>query len=85
MKTVALTVRLPQRIAADIARESRKRNISKSDVVRERLDRKEKPAPGSMLDDIADLIGSVDSGPPDLSARKKHYIRVMGYGRNRHR
>jgi hypothetical protein len=85
MKTVALTVRLPQRIAADIARESRRRNISKSDVVRERLDRTEKPEIPASLADIADLIGSVDSGPPDLSARKKHYLRVMGYGRNRNR
>ena len=35
--------------------------------------------------DIADLIGCVDGLPTDLSARKKHYLRVMGYGRKRPR
>jgi hypothetical protein len=46
MKTVTLTVRVPQRIAADIARESRERKVSKSDVVRERLEeRKSSPKP----------------------------------------
>ncbi len=36
------------------------------------------------LADIADLIGSVDDDlPADLSARKKHYLRLWGYGRNR--
>ncbi|MFZ1105613.1 MAG: hypothetical protein WAN86_22605 [Hyphomicrobiaceae bacterium] len=36
------------------------------------------------LADIGDLIGSVDDAlPEDLSARKKHYLRVWGYGRNR--
>jgi hypothetical protein len=33
-----------------------------------------------MLDAIADLIGSVDGLPADLSARKKHYLRATGYG-----
>ena len=36
------------------------------------------------LDDIADVVGAVDDGlPADLSARKKHYLRLWGYGRNR--
>ena len=34
---------------------------------------------------IADLIGSVERGPSDLSARKKHYLKVMGYGRKPHK
>jgi hypothetical protein len=33
------------------------------------------------LASIRDLIGAMDSGPPDLSARKKHYLRAWGYGR----
>jgi Arc/MetJ-type ribon-helix-helix transcriptional regulator len=85
MKT--LTVRLSEPLAADIEEESRKRRISKSDVVRERLER----APGlprqtASLDAIADLIGSVvDDLPVDLSARKKAYLRATGYGRKRPR
>jgi hypothetical protein len=54
--------------------------------VRERLERAPagaaEPNPASY--DIADLIGSVDGLPADLSARKKHYLR-LGYGRKRSR
>jgi hypothetical protein len=82
MKT--LTVRLPERLAADIEAESRERRVTKSDIVRERLERASAPSSGS-LDAIADLIGSVDGLPADLSARKKHYLRTTGYGRKRPR
>jgi hypothetical protein len=84
MKT--LTVRVPEALADDIETESRKRGISKSDVVRERLQRERQGGLPPGLDDIADLIGSVDDDlPADLSARKKHYLRVYGFGRNRSR
>ena len=85
MKT--LTVRLPEALVAQIEAESRKRKLSKSDVVRERL-RRAGPAagefPASYLA-IADLIGSVKSGPADRSTRVKHYLKSTGYGRNRTR
>jgi hypothetical protein len=81
-----LTVRLPDSLAAEIEAESRRRGVSKSDIVRERLERAPtgaaEPNPASY--DIADLIGSVDGLPADLSARKKHYLR-LGYGRKRSR
>jgi Arc/MetJ-type ribon-helix-helix transcriptional regulator len=85
MKT--LTVRLPEPLVADIEAESRGRKISKSDVVRERLQlgsgsARRKSAP---LHAIADLIGSVEGLPADLSARKKQYLRATGYGRKRPR
>jgi hypothetical protein len=32
---------------------------------------------------IRDLIGLVEGLPADLSARKKHYLRAIGYGSNR--
>lgn len=85
MKT--LTVRLPEPLVADIEEESRGRKISKSDVVRERLEL----APGkrrrraASFNAIADLIGSVDGLPADLSARKKDYLRTTGYGKKRSR
>ncbi len=85
MKT--FTVRLPEDIANEIAAEAQKRGITKSDVIRERLQSKQPPPevrPG--VEDIADLIGSVDDDlPVDLSARKNHYLRVSGFGRNRSR
>jgi hypothetical protein len=83
MKT--LTVRLPEALAAAIEAESRQRGLSKSDVVRERLERVPAAEPGAPAYDIADLIGCVDGLPADFSARKKHYLRVMGYGRKRPR
>ncbi|HEX4074768.1 MAG TPA: CopG family transcriptional regulator [Candidatus Acidoferrales bacterium] len=83
MKT--LTVRLPEPLVADIEAESRGRKISKSDVVRERLERgprQRRRTPS--LDAIADLIGSVDGLPTDLAARTKEHLRA-GYGQKHSR
>lgn len=82
-----LTVRLPESLVAAIEVESRARKLSKSDVIRERLERASPAAhePGSVAYAIADLIGSVDDLPADMSARKKHYLRKTGYGRKRPR
>lgn len=81
MKTI--TVRLPEPLVAEIEAESRKRKCSKSDVVRERLQRAggPRPARSTALGAIADLIGSVTGLPEDLSARKKRYLKATGYGR----
>jgi Arc/MetJ-type ribon-helix-helix transcriptional regulator len=83
MKT--LTVRLPDELAAQIEAESRKRKVSKSDVVRERLTSTRSPRRTTLLDKISDVIGSVDGLPADLSAKKKHYLKAMGYGQKRPR
>jgi Arc/MetJ-type ribon-helix-helix transcriptional regulator len=85
MKT--LTVRLPETLVSQIENESRTRGLSKSDVVRERLTRAgpaDTELPASYLA-IADLVGSVDGLPSDMSARVKHYLKATGYGRKRHR
>jgi Arc/MetJ-type ribon-helix-helix transcriptional regulator len=84
MKT--LTVRLPEPLVADIEEESRGRKISKSDVVRERL----QLAPRlrrriASFNAIADLVGSVDGLPSDLTGHKKAYLRATGYGQKRSR
>jgi Arc/MetJ-type ribon-helix-helix transcriptional regulator len=84
MKT--LTVRLPEALVVQIEAESRQRQLSKSDVVRERLAagkiRRNRPA---LLDAIADIVGSVDELPRDLSAQKKKYLQSAGYGKKRAR
>jgi hypothetical protein len=85
MKT--LTVRLPEVLVAQIEAESRRRKLSKSDVVRERLTaagRSPEQQPAA-LDAIADVVGSVDGLPRDLSARTKKYLKSTGYGRQRTR
>jgi Arc/MetJ-type ribon-helix-helix transcriptional regulator len=85
MKT--LTVRLPEAVVAQIEAEAHRRKLSKSDVVRERLtgaegSRRRQPA---LLDAIADVVGSVDGLPRDLSARAKKYLKSTGYGDKRTR
>ena len=84
MKT--LTVRLPEPLVADIEAESRGRKLSKSHVVRERLERapRRRRRAGS-FDTIADLVGSVKGLPADLSVRKKKYLHSTGYGKKRPR
>ncbi len=84
MKT--LTVRLPEHLVAEIDAESRGRGVSRSDVVRERL--QTAPSGGrraAALETIADLIGSVEGLPADLSAHAEGYLRATGYGRKRGR
>lgn len=78
MKT--LTVRLPEVLLAQIEAESRRRKLSKSDVVRELLTEAGRPPRQrpTLLDAIADIVGSVDGLPGDLSARKKHYLKSRG-------
>jgi Arc/MetJ-type ribon-helix-helix transcriptional regulator len=84
MKT--LTVRLPEPLVADIVAESRGRKISKSDVVRERLERAPRQRRrAASLNVIADLIGSVDGLPTDLTKQKKEYLHATRYGQKRRR
>jgi len=80
-----LTVRLPDALVAKIEAESRRRNLSKSDVVRERLSVSRRRQRTAALDNIADLVGSVGGLPADLSGRKKARLEATGYGRKRPR
>ena len=84
MKT--LTVRMPEALVAELEAESRDLQRSISDVVRERLtfagQHRSRPAAGSA---IADLVGSVEGLPVDLSRRTKAYLKATGYGRKRAR
>ncbi|MBI2318021.1 MAG: ribbon-helix-helix protein, CopG family [Betaproteobacteria bacterium] len=76
-----VTVKLQDRLLADIEAEARARRISRSDVVRERL---EKPgfSKGSLWDRMQDLVIGDDAAPVDLASNE---ARLRGYGRSRHR
>jgi Arc/MetJ-type ribon-helix-helix transcriptional regulator len=81
-----LTVRLPEALVADIEAESRVRKVSKSDVIRERLEEGARPrGQDASWQAVADLVGSVSGLPADLSRRKKAYLEETGYGQKRHR
>jgi len=76
-----LTVKLPRQLAARLSARVRKRQTTRSALVREALegylqsDGHERE--GSFLSLARDLIGS-QAGPTDLSSNKRHW---RGYGR----
>jgi hypothetical protein len=82
-----LVLRIPDDLAADIEAEARRLNSTKSEVARARLAAAPSVAAeqGGGFDLIADLIGSETGGPPDVSKRKKHYLKAAGYGREKPR
>ena len=82
-----LVLRIPDDLAADIEAEARRLNSTKSEVARARLaaKRENKSTPGTGFDLIADLIGKEKGGPADVSARKKHYLKMWGYGHDKPR
>lgn len=71
-----LTVKVPDNLAKEIAREAKKRRISKSEVVRERLTAKDDPKV-SLWDRMKHLVITDDNLPRDLATNKKH---MEGYG-----
>ena len=84
MKT--LSVRLPEALVAEIEAESRGRNLSKSDVVRERLRVSPRRRRTASLDTMPPISsGSVGGLPADLSRRKKAHLEATGHGRKRPR
>ncbi|MGA8660480.1 MAG: CopG family transcriptional regulator [Chthoniobacterales bacterium] len=79
MKT--LTLKLPDALFAEIASDAKARNVSKSQVVRERLAHGRTDATrGSLWSRMEDLVIEADSLPADLSSNKTHLKR---YGKNR--
>ena len=76
-----MTLKIPEDLFAEIIGEARARNISKSQVVRERLAKRRSPrSKGSLWDQMGDLVIQSDSLPPDLSSNKAH---LKSYGQNR--
>ena len=82
-----LVLRIPDELAAELEAEATKCNLTKSEIARRRLisggSQAVNSSPGFEL--IADLIGTVEGGPADMSARKKDYLKAKGYGKPRHR
>ena len=74
-----LTVKLPDPLFAEIETAARSRNVTKSDIVRERLERA-KTQKTSLWSQMEDLVIEDKSLPRDLSSNKEH-LRL--YGTNR--
>jgi len=82
MKT--LTVKLPDHLFFEITGQARARNISKSDVVRERLTQQarhlKRQHHGSLWSRMEDVVIDSRALPRDLSANKKY---LKDYGKTR--
>jgi predicted DNA-binding protein len=77
-----LVLRIPDELAEELEAEAKRLNLTKSEIARRRLSASSAPAePASGFDLIADLVGSVDQGPADMSTRKKDYLKSTGYGK----
>jgi hypothetical protein len=76
-----LTLKLPEHLNRQLATTARRRGVSRSQLVREAIERSlnvlDAAAGTTCLDLAGDLVGS-HSGPPDLSYDPKH---MKGYGR----
>jgi hypothetical protein len=76
-----MTLKIPEDLFAEITSEARARNISKSQVVRERLaKRSTAKSKGSLWNQMEDLVIPADSLPADLTSNKAH---LRSYGQNR--
>ncbi len=82
-----LVLRIPDDLARELDAEAKKSHLTKSEVARRRLIAagSQSPIVASGFDLIADLVGTVEGGPADMSARKKDYLKTTSYGKSRHR
>ena len=80
-----LVLRIPDDLAREMEAEARESHLTKSEVARRRLIAagSQRSGPAAGFDLIADLIGTVAGGPADMSARKKEYLKLKGYGKSR--
>lgn len=79
---MTLTVKVDHAVAEEIAREAKRRRVSKSEIIRERLAPSKPAGKTSMWDLIKDLVIDDPKSPGDLSTNKKH---MAGYGKSRPR
>jgi ribbon-helix-helix CopG family protein len=74
-----ISVKLPEGLALRLRQVVGRRGVTQSEVIREALEAHlAAPSPGSCLDLVGDLAGSVRGGPRDLSSSRRH---LKGFGR----
>jgi hypothetical protein len=74
-----LTVKLPDPLFAEIESAARSRKVTKSEIVRERLERA-KTEKQSLWSRMEDLVFDDETLPRDISSNKEH---MRDYGKNR--
>jgi predicted transcriptional regulator len=76
-----VTVKLQDGLLAEIEAVARARRVSRSVIMRERLERAQSPET-SLWDRMQDLVVEKDAAPADLASNK---ARLRAYGRSRTR
>lgn len=71
-----LTLRLPMELAGKLERSAKRLKRKRSDVVRLALNQflEAEPAATRPVDRVRDLLGSVESGVPDLGQRHREHL-----------
>ena len=71
-----LTLRLPMELAGKLERSAKRLKRNRSDVVRLALNQflEAEPAATRPVDRVRDLLGSVESGVPDLGQRHREHL-----------
>lgn len=75
----SLTVKLPRQLSARVTRLARRRNVSRSALVREALEllTSDRGAE-TFIDRVSEYVGAGDDLPADILTNPKH---MKGYGR----
>lgn len=77
-----IVIRVPEELARDLESEAERLQLTKSEVARRRLSAQlPPPDEGSGFDLIADLVGTVEGGPADMSSARKKHLKSTGYGK----
>lgn len=73
----SMTVKLPTRLSARVARLARSRKISQSEVVRQAIEALPMEEGGTIVERFSHLLGVGRRMPRDLSTHKRH---LKGFG-----
>ncbi len=75
----SLTIKLPRQLSARVTRLAKRRNVSRSALVREALELLTSDRGGeTFIDRVSEYVGAGDDLPADILTNPKH---MKGYGR----
>lgn len=85
MKTT--TLQLPEPLLQKAVAKARRLGVSQSKVLRDAIEKDlaDEKSGRTMLDVMADMVGCIKGGPPDLARKHKEYYRqamLKKYGKN---
>ena len=73
----SMSIKLPKSLSAKVSRLAKRRNVSRTEVVRNALEAYTASETASVASGVSDLKGCLKGLPRDLSTHRKH---LEGYG-----